>query len=91
MKAVNILLLCVLGAALLSSVLCNSGNNPVDCCFNFFKNQMNKSLFSSYYKTDRRCSLSGIVLITKKGRSICVDGKQPWVKTITDFLEKKSR
>uniref|UniRef100_A0A3P9QDX6 Chemokine interleukin-8-like domain-containing protein n=1 Tax=Poecilia reticulata TaxID=8081 RepID=A0A3P9QDX6_POERE len=91
MKAANILLLCILGAALLSSVLCNSGNTPVDCCFDFFKNTMNKNLFSSYYKTDPRCSLSGIVLITKRGRSICADAKQPWVKTITDFLGKNPR
>ncbi|XP_054914504.1 eotaxin-like [Poeciliopsis prolifica] len=91
MKAVHILLLCMLGAALLASVLCNSGNSPVDCCFDFVKNRLNKNLMSSYEKTDPRCSLRGIVLTTKKGRSICVDAKQPWVKTIIDFLEKKPR
>ncbi|XP_027895154.1 eotaxin-like [Xiphophorus couchianus] len=91
MKAANILLLCMLGAALLSTVLCNSGNMPVDCCFDLFKYRMDKNLFSSYYKTDPRCSSSGIVLTTKKGRSICVDAQQRWVKTIIDFLKKKSR
>ncbi|XP_043953977.1 eotaxin-like [Gambusia affinis] len=91
MKAANILLLCMLGAALLSTVLCHSGNMPADCCFSFVKQRMDKNLMSSYHKTDHRCSLSGIILTTKRGRSICVDPEQPWVNTIIDFLNKKPR
>ncbi|PWA14796.1 hypothetical protein CCH79_00014539 [Gambusia affinis] len=91
MKAANILLLCMLGAALLSTVLCHSGNMPADCCFSFVKQRMDKNLMSSYHKTDHRCSLSGIILTTKRGRSICVDPEQPWVNTIIDFLNKKSQ
>uniref|UniRef100_A0A3B5L971 Chemokine interleukin-8-like domain-containing protein n=1 Tax=Xiphophorus couchianus TaxID=32473 RepID=A0A3B5L971_9TELE len=88
MKAANILLLCMLGAALLSTVLC--GNMPVDCCFDLFKYRMDKNLFSSYYKTDPRCSSSGIVLITHRKRNICADPSQPWVKNVMNFLDINS-
>uniref|UniRef100_A0A3P9QDL8 Chemokine interleukin-8-like domain-containing protein n=1 Tax=Poecilia reticulata TaxID=8081 RepID=A0A3P9QDL8_POERE len=89
MKAVNILLLCILGAALLSTVLCQC-NGPIECCFEFFRNPVNKKLINSYYRTDPRCATSGVVLITRRARRICVDSKEDWVQNIVENLERKS-
>uniref|UniRef100_A0A3B3Z569 Chemokine interleukin-8-like domain-containing protein n=1 Tax=Poecilia mexicana TaxID=48701 RepID=A0A3B3Z569_9TELE len=90
MKAVNILLLCILGAALLSTVLCNYGINPDKCCFEFFKNPVKKNLISSYKWTDHRCAIRAVILKTRKGRDICVNPNQLWVKNLTDFLDINS-
>ncbi|XP_027895152.1 eotaxin-like [Xiphophorus couchianus] len=89
MKAANILLLCMLGAALLSTVLCNSASGPDDCCFQFFRNPVNKNLISSYFRTDSRCPISAVVLITQRARRICVDSQEKWVEKIVKHLEKK--
>uniref|UniRef100_A0A3B5LA39 Chemokine interleukin-8-like domain-containing protein n=1 Tax=Xiphophorus couchianus TaxID=32473 RepID=A0A3B5LA39_9TELE len=42
MKAQHVFLLCVLGAALLSTVLCSNGIGPDDCCFKFYRRQIRK-------------------------------------------------
>ncbi|XP_016528783.1 C-C motif chemokine 3-like [Poecilia formosa] len=66
------------------------GRVPTDCCFQFFRNRVNRDLISSYYRTDHRCVLRGVVLITRRGRNICVDEKEPWVQNIVEHLEKMS-
>ncbi|MED6253280.1 hypothetical protein ATANTOWER_025778 [Ataeniobius toweri] len=90
MKIAQIFLLCVLGAVLVSTVLCNSSTGPDDCCFDLYPKPINKRLITSYYKTDPRCPVSAAILITKKSRRICVDPKQPWVEKIINFLEYRS-
>ncbi|XP_054914502.1 C-C motif chemokine 3-like [Poeciliopsis prolifica] len=90
MKAVHILLLCMLGAALLATVLCNNGNGPDNCCFDFFKNPMDKKRMSSYYRTDPRCTVAGVILMTLKGREICVDPNESWVKKVMNFVDRKT-
>uniref|UniRef100_A0A3B3TQP9 Eotaxin-like n=1 Tax=Poecilia latipinna TaxID=48699 RepID=A0A3B3TQP9_9TELE len=76
MKAVNIFLL--------------YGINPDKCCFEFFKNPVKKNLISSYNYTDHRCAIRAVILKTRKGRDICVNPNQLWVKNLIDFLDMKS-
>ncbi|XP_043953978.1 eotaxin-like [Gambusia affinis] len=90
MKTANILLLCMLGATLLSTVLCQHSVGPDECCFKFFRFPVDQNRISSYFMTDSRCSLTAVVLIGKRGRNICVDPSQPWVKNITDYLDRNS-
>ncbi|MEQ2183559.1 hypothetical protein GOODEAATRI_033928 [Goodea atripinnis] len=87
MKVAQIFLLCVLGAILVSTVLCYSSTGPDDCCFGLNPKPVNKRLITSYYKTDPHCPVSAVILITKRSRRICVDPKQPWVEKIINFLE----
>ncbi|XP_054914503.1 eotaxin-like [Poeciliopsis prolifica] len=90
MKAVHILLLCMLGAALLASVLCNSSSGPTDCCFDFFRNRIDKNRIASYNRTDPRCAVAGVILKGKRGRRICADPNQPWVINVMDFVDQIS-
>ncbi|XP_054914501.1 C-C motif chemokine 4 homolog [Poeciliopsis prolifica] len=90
MKAVHILLLCMLGAALLATVLCNNSGIPEDCCFEFFGKPVKKFLISWYYKIDSRCPKSGVVLMTLKGRPICANPNQPWVKNVMNYVDRKT-
>ncbi|XP_015248724.1 PREDICTED: C-C motif chemokine 3-like [Cyprinodon variegatus] len=90
MKVAYIFLLCILGATLLSPVLCNHSKEPDECCFEFFSNPIRRNLISSYYETDSRCSKKAVVLITKRYRHICVEPGKDWVEKIVKFLQRKS-
>ncbi|XP_015248725.1 PREDICTED: C-C motif chemokine 4-like [Cyprinodon variegatus] len=89
MKAVNIFLLCFLGAALLSAVLCDNTTGPDGCCFQFYPRRIMKDFIGSYYYTDHRCPKAAVVLVTKKnGRNICVDPNMVWVDRIMRHLDE---
>ncbi|MEQ2293194.1 hypothetical protein AMECASPLE_030787 [Ameca splendens] len=87
MKVAQIFLLCVLGAILVSTVLCNIPTGPDDCCFTVYQKPVNKRLITSYFMTDPRCPVSAAILITKKSQRICVDPNQLWVVKIIHFLD----
>uniref|UniRef100_A0A3P8NUK4 Chemokine interleukin-8-like domain-containing protein n=1 Tax=Astatotilapia calliptera TaxID=8154 RepID=A0A3P8NUK4_ASTCA len=72
MKTTQFLLLCILGAALLSAVNCNNANGPDNCCFKLYPGRIQANLIKSYRLTDHRCPKS-VIFITKKSRSVCVD------------------
>uniref|UniRef100_A0A3B3XV47 C-C motif chemokine n=1 Tax=Poecilia mexicana TaxID=48701 RepID=A0A3B3XV47_9TELE len=65
-------------------------HGPDECCFEFFRNRLNKRLITSYYRTDARCRTNGIILITRRARRICVDSKDQWVQNIIKSLERKT-
>ncbi|XP_054457815.1 C-C motif chemokine 36.1 [Anoplopoma fimbria] len=90
MRTTDILLLCILGYALLSFVNCANGIGPDDCCFTPYPRRMNKSLIKSYCMTDYRCSKSGAILVTKKGRRICVDPNLSWVIGIMKHIDEST-
>nr|XP_019955653.1 PREDICTED: C-C motif chemokine 3-like [Paralichthys olivaceus] len=90
MRPLQVLLLCILGAALLAPVLCNNALGPDDCCFNFYSRRVKKTLIKSYYMTDSRCSKMGVILVTQKSRHICVDPDVQWVQGIMKFLDEKN-
>ncbi|XP_067436468.1 uncharacterized protein [Thunnus thynnus] len=65
-----------------------SFKDPDDCCFKFYPRSMNKNLIQSYYTTDYRCPRTGVILLTRKSRHICVDPNLPWVKKIMKSLDE---
>ncbi|XP_038586773.1 C-C motif chemokine 36.1 [Micropterus salmoides] len=89
MRTSHILLLCILGAALLDSVICNNGTGPDDCCFKFYPRRLNKNLITSYYMTDYRCPKTGTILVTQKSHHICVDPNLSWVKGIIKMVDER--
>ncbi|XP_039997129.1 C-C motif chemokine 36.1 [Xiphias gladius] len=90
MTTIQILLLCILGAALLPSVVCNSAIGPDDCCFSFYPRRVKKSLVTSYYLCDYRCPKTGVILVTQKSRHICADPNLSWVQGIMKTMDEKS-
>ncbi|XP_069015226.1 C-C motif chemokine 36.1 isoform X2 [Embiotoca jacksoni] len=91
MKTPHVLLLCVLAAALMAVVFCNSAIGPDNCCFKFYPRKMNKKLIGSYYITDHRCPRAAAVLVTKNhSRHICVDMSLSWVENIMKRLEESN-
>ncbi|XP_051231294.1 C-C motif chemokine 3-like [Dicentrarchus labrax] len=90
MRTSHILLLCILGAALLSSVICSNGTGPDDCCFKFYPRKINKKLIRDYILTDNRCPKTGVILITQKSRHICADPSLSWVENIMKCVDEKT-
>ncbi|KAF3697544.1 C-C motif chemokine 4 -like protein Macrophage inflammatory protein 1-beta -like protein [Channa argus] len=90
MKTTHILLLCILGAALVSTVVCDNSINPNDCCFKFYPRRMKKDLVKDYYVTDHRCPRTGVILVTQKTRHICADPSLSWVEGIMKMLDEKN-
>ncbi|XP_056298474.1 C-C motif chemokine 36.1 [Pseudoliparis swirei] len=88
MRTARLLLLCMLGYALLSSVTCNNGSGPDDCCFRTYPWKLSRKLIRSYYLTDYRCAMPAAILVTKKGRHICVDPKLSWVRNIMKRVDQ---
>ncbi|XP_078020256.1 C-C motif chemokine 3-like [Epinephelus lanceolatus] len=58
-----------------------------DYCFSFHPRSLNKNHISSYVMTDFRCSKAAVILISKKGRRICVDPNVSWVKSIMKSVD----
>ncbi|XP_060922378.1 eotaxin-like [Limanda limanda] len=93
MRSPHILLLCVLGAALLSSVLCNNALGPVACCFklkNYEDPPLKRARISSYQRTDPNCPKKGVVFTTKNKSVICVHANLEWVQDIMNKLDEES-
>ncbi|XP_051799838.1 C-C motif chemokine 36.1 isoform X2 [Acanthochromis polyacanthus] len=90
MRTAYILLLCVLGAAMLSTVTCNNAIGPDQCCFSYYPRRMNKNVVVSYYMTENRCAKLGVVLVTKQSRRICADPSLSWVEGIMKDIDEKS-
>ncbi|XP_059211204.1 C-C motif chemokine 18-like [Centropristis striata] len=86
----HILLLCILGQVLLTSVICTSSIGPDECCFAFYPRRLNKNLVRSYEMTDYRCTKSGIILLTNKNRTICVDPNLNWVMNIMKSVDERT-
>ncbi|KAM9426543.1 C-C motif chemokine 18-like isoform 1-T1 [Pholidichthys leucotaenia] len=89
MRTAYILLLCILGAALLSTVLCQSGNGLGDCCFIFYPRTVRKEYIKSYSMTDQQCPKNGVIFVTKKSRHICVDPSLKWAQRIMTILDEE--
>ncbi|XP_075891611.1 C-C motif chemokine 36.1 [Nelusetta ayraudi] len=86
----HILLLCILGAALLSSVSCRNEVGPDDCCFDFYPRPLNKKYVRSYYMADRRCTKAAVILVSMKGRNICTDPRLQWVDNLMKRIDEST-
>ncbi|XP_029382575.1 C-C motif chemokine 36.1 [Echeneis naucrates] len=85
----RILLLCMLGAVLLSLAACKNGISPDECCFAFYPRRMPKTHIKSYYMTDHRCAMTAVILVTEKSRYICADPNIPWVQGIMKTVDMR--
>uniref|UniRef100_A0A3Q4H3U5 C-C motif chemokine 13-like n=1 Tax=Neolamprologus brichardi TaxID=32507 RepID=A0A3Q4H3U5_NEOBR len=89
MKTTHILLLCILGAALLSAVKCSNG--PDNCCFKFYPRKYpSLKLIKSYRLTDRRCPMPAVIFFTKLSSSICMDPSASSTKILMKILDRRS-
>ncbi|KAK7170285.1 hypothetical protein R3I94_000497 [Phoxinus phoxinus] len=76
--------LCLIGllalAFLQSGVLANNANMPEECCFNYYSRKIPIAKITSYIETRMECNKPAVILVTQKGRRICVNPGLSWVK-----------
>ncbi|NXN67161.1 CCL3 protein, partial [Himantopus himantopus] len=53
---------------------------PTTCCFAYQHRPVPRRLITSAYTSSSRCTQPAVILVTKKGREICADPQEPWVK-----------
>ncbi|XP_072110747.1 C-C motif chemokine 20-like [Mobula birostris] len=83
--------------AMLSLIILSTFSHSVsavshaDCCLNYSKHRLPRKLISGYLEQNSSeiCEIDAIILYTVRGRAVCVDPNQPWVKRILYFLSKK--
>ncbi|NXW45301.1 CCL5 protein, partial [Nyctiprogne leucopyga] len=75
-------------AALLLLAICTpaeaqldySDNIPINCCFSYERRPIPRRLITSAYTTSSLCSQPAVILVTRKGRQLCVEPQAPWVQ-----------
>uniref|UniRef100_A0A3Q1G8W0 C-C motif chemokine n=1 Tax=Acanthochromis polyacanthus TaxID=80966 RepID=A0A3Q1G8W0_9TELE len=88
MRAVCMFLLCILGAAMLSTVLCATSSGPDSCCFSYYSRRIRKDFIISYRITDNRCNKPGVILTTQGSVNICADPSLSWVQSIMRDIDE---
>ncbi|KFZ63999.1 C-C motif chemokine 4 [Antrostomus carolinensis] len=58
----------------------DSDNIPTKCCFSYMRHPIPRSLITSAYTTSSLCSQPAVILVTRKGRQLCVEPQAPWVQ-----------
>ncbi|NP_001290764.1 chemokine (C-C motif) ligand 36, duplicate 1 precursor [Esox lucius] len=88
MRSAQILLLCILGMALLSTAMGNNGNIPEECCFKYYQRKIPKQAIGDYEVTRSDCSRKGVIFITKKNYRFCANPDDPFVENVMKFLDQ---
>ncbi|NXJ31408.1 CCL4 protein, partial [Ciconia maguari] len=57
---------------------------PSPCCFTYLQHRIPRSFISSAYETSSRCRQPAVVVVTKKGKNICVNPQEPWVQALLE-------
>ncbi|XP_008846339.1 C-C motif chemokine 4 [Nannospalax galili] len=86
---VTVLSLLVLGATFCTQVLSApmGSDPPTSCCFSYTSRPLPRNFVIDYYETSSRCSQPAVVFQTKRGRQVCADPNESWVKEYVSDLE----
>ncbi|XP_014822247.1 PREDICTED: C-C motif chemokine 5-like [Calidris pugnax] len=63
------------------------GTIPTPCCFSFLRTPIPRRLLASAYTTSSQCSQPAVILVTKKGKTLCANPQAPWVQEHLKYLE----
>ncbi|NXE96671.1 CCL4 protein, partial [Menura novaehollandiae] len=58
------------------------------CCFTYAQHKLPQKLIVRHYVTGTSCPQSAIVFVTKKGRQVCADPNDTWVKSYLQNLKQ---
>ncbi|XP_044531497.1 C-C motif chemokine 5-like [Gracilinanus agilis] len=57
------------------------------CCFFFSSRPPPLVHIREYFYTSSRCSIQGVIFITRKNRQLCANPKKKWVRSYINSLE----
>ncbi|XP_027745795.1 C-C motif chemokine 4-like [Empidonax traillii] len=53
---------------------------PITCCFTYQQRPIPLRLINSTFVTSSSCINPGVIVVTKKGKQLCVNPQEPWVQ-----------
>ncbi|KAK3536107.1 hypothetical protein QTP70_029256 [Hemibagrus guttatus] len=59
------------------------------CCYSFYQRPLKSSMVASYSLTSPQCSKQAILFKTKRGKDVCANPIDAWVKELVTFLDSK--
>ncbi|XP_022411647.1 C-C motif chemokine 17 isoform X1 [Delphinapterus leucas] len=62
-----------------------------ECCLEYFKGAIPFRKLVRWFRTPGDCPRDAIVLVTLRGRSICSDPKEVWVKKAVKHLQNTTK
>ncbi|NXK42518.1 CCL3 protein, partial [Piprites chloris] len=80
MKVLAATLLALLLVASCSLFEAHLDGIPTSCCFTYHPRPIPLRLINSTFITSSTCPKPGVIVITKKGKQLCVDPEEPWVQ-----------
>ncbi|XP_055433290.1 C-C motif chemokine 14-like [Bubalus kerabau] len=63
-------------------------HTPPTCCFTYTSRKIPRGNVVSYLKTSSNCPQSGIIFLTRRGLSVCVNPADSWVQKYIRDLKK---
>ncbi|XP_066515050.1 C-C motif chemokine 3-like [Hoplias malabaricus] len=92
MAALRLLLLSAVVALLSVATITEGmrmGSGPKSCCFDFISQPMRLKMVKSYSFTSKQCSKDAVLFTTKKGRVVCANPAESWVREHIKVLDSK--
>ncbi|KAL6491284.1 hypothetical protein MHYP_G00016290 [Metynnis hypsauchen] len=71
---------------------CAVGQNvktPKKCCFSFYTRPIPVALITEYEETRNDCTKAGVIFTTRRGKRVCVDPGDYWVKERMDIIDRR--
>ncbi|NWT03050.1 CCL4 protein, partial [Mionectes macconnelli] len=83
----------VLALLLLATSFSQTFSGPVGadlpiCCFKFTRHELPRDRVLRHYSTSTSCPRPGIVFVTTRGRQVCADPADSWVRRYLWSLEQ---
>ncbi|XP_027016040.1 monocyte chemotactic protein 1B-like [Tachysurus fulvidraco] len=92
MSACRLILLSV-AVVLLSAVTITEGmrysSKTNVCCYSYQQRPLRTNMVSSYSQTSPQCSKQAILFKTKRGKDVCANPTDAWVKELIKFMDSK--
>ncbi|NXK98472.1 CCL4 protein, partial [Formicarius rufipectus] len=57
------------------------------CCLQYISRRIPRKFISFAYRTSKSCVQPAVVLVTKKGKMVCVNPEADWVQKYLNDLE----
>ncbi|XP_035273437.1 C-C motif chemokine 3-like 1 isoform X2 [Anguilla anguilla] len=90
MKLSALLIVVLLGSLELVSSDKDSGVGA-DCCTRYERKRIPLSMVVSWHETSSSCAKAAVVFVTKRGKHICVNPSEGWVRSHMTQVDSRSR
>ncbi|XP_072894456.1 C-C motif chemokine 20-like isoform X1 [Hemitrygon akajei] len=91
MRALRHLSVAVLFSFLILNMIDDSTSAIADCCLHYSQSRLPFRLISGFVmqQSNEMCDIDAVIFYTIRGRAICANPEERWVKRALHFLSKK--